>query len=246
MAGSREIDLLREVMEEEYEPDPQPEPTVKPEATVEPHHTVEQPGPLGRSRRTLRNIVRTWSPEEILQLIRSRTWPYRTWAPFYHIRDRALMSLLFLTAGRVGEVITLVLSQFDRKADPQFIIIRNMLTEKIGPASSNLPFREEFPLPRSGRLQPFTELVVEYLDKMEEYTLSTDRLFPFNRSRAYQIVNHITGKWPHWFRAQGERYYGKVFKDIFKLRDHVNVVNIRTLAKYIKTEWEESREELLR
>lgn len=197
---------------------------------------------MGKSRRTLRNIVRTYTPEEILQLITARTWPYRTWAPFYHIRDRALLSLLFLTAGRVGEVLSLVLGQFDRGADPEFIIIRNMLTEKIGPRSSNLPYREEFPLPRSGRLRPYTELVVAYLDKMEEYHIQNERLFPFSRQRAWQIVEHITGKWPHWFRAQAERMYGKKLGDLIALKDFVNVVNITTLAKYVKKEWEESRD----
>jgi integrase len=201
---------------------------------------------LGKSRRTLRNIVRTYSPEEIYQLITARSWAYRTWSPFYHTRDRALLSLLFLTAGRVGEVLSLRKSQFDRASDPEFIIIRNMLTEKIGPKSANLPYREEFPIPRSGRLQPFTELVEAYLDLMEEYHIRDERLFPFSRVRAWQIVEHITGKWPHWFRAQAERMYGKKLGDIFKLKDFVNVVNISTLAKYIKKEWEESREELLR
>ena len=75
-------------------------------------------------------------------------------------------------------------------------------------------------------------------------------LFPFKRQRGWRIVKYVTGKWPHWFRAQGERLYGKLIgggpEGIFKLRDFLNVANIQTLAKYIKTEWRESREDLLR
>ena len=255
MGKSREIDLLREAMKEDVVQEPEPEQEAR--ATVLQRDIppisqkidqgyTERKGPGGTGRRTLRHIVRTYTPEEILQLITSRTYPYKTWAPFYHTRDLALMSLLYLTAGRITEVLSLVLSQFDREADPQFIIIRNMITKKVGPTSPNLPYREEFPLPRTGILRPFTERVVAYLDLMREYHIQDERLFPFSSVQAWKIVSHITGKWPHWFRAQGERFYGKLFKDIFKLRDHANVVNIRTLAKYIKTEWGESREELLR
>jgi len=205
-----------------------------------------QPWLQGTSRRTLKDIKRTYSPEEIYELITARTYPYRTWAPHYHRRDRCFLALLYLTAGRIGEVLSLRKSQFNLEADPDFIIIQNMITEKIGPASANLPFREEFPLPRAGRLQPFTALVLEYLEELHE----EERLFPFKRQRGWRIVKHITGKWPHWFRAQAERMYGKLIgggpEGIYKLRDFLNIANIQTLAKYIKTEWRESREDLLK
>jgi len=298
MGKSREIELLREVLEEEYEPEPRPSVLqadsvgssiekedeweehlmkarrredlsrvsqrilreARPEPTVEQAPSIiqqmnatvgwrrrAQPWLQGVSRRTLRHIKRTYTPEEIYQLITSRSWPYRTWAPHYHKRDRCFLALLYLTAGRICEVLSLKRSQFDLKADPQFIIIRNMITEKIGPASSNLPFREEFPLPREGDLKPFTDLVLEYLEELHE---EDEILFPFKRQRGWRIVNHITGFWPHWFRAQAERMYGKLIgggpEGIYKLRDFLNVANIQTLGKYIKTEWEESRENLLK
>lgn len=220
--------------------------TVGSHPTGNPQKIRAQPWLQGVSRRTLKNIQRTYTPQEIYQLITSRSWPYRTWAPHYHKRDRAFLSLLYLTAGRIGEVLSLRKSQFDRSSDPQFILIRNMITEKVGPASSVLPFREEFPLPREGDLGPFTDLVLEYLEELQE----EERLFPFKRQRGWRLVNHITGFWPHWFRAQAERMYGKLIgggsQGIYRLRDFLNIANIQTLGKYIKTEWKESREDLLK
>lgn len=192
-------------------------------------------------RRTLRDVRRTWSPDEIYQLITGKQWPYRQNWPFYHCRDKAFLSLLYLTAGRVGEVLSLIRSQFDLEADSQFVIVRNMLTEKVSSKSMNLPFREEFPLARSGKLSQFTQLILEYILDLE----MDQRLFPFSRQRAHQISVHITGKWPHWYRSQGERLYARLLgKDLIALKDLVNVVNISTLAQYVKKPWDESREKL--
>ena len=193
------------------------------------------------SRRTLRDVRRTWSPEEIYELITGKQWPYRQNWPFYHCRDKAFLSLLYLTAGRVGEVLSLTRAQFDMDTDPDFIIIRNMLTEKVSAKSMNLPFREEFPLARSGKLSVFTQLIMEYIPDLE----MDERLFPFSRQRAHQICGYVTGKWPHWFRAQGERLYARLLgKDVIALKDLVNVVNVSTLTQYVKKEWDESREKL--
>lgn len=195
----------------------------------------------GVGRRTLKDVRRTWSPQEIYDLITAKTWPYKQNWPFYHCRDKAFLSLLYLTAGRVGEILSLIRSQFDLEADQDFIIIRNMLTEKVSTKSMNLPFREEFPLAREGILSQFTQLILEYILPME----LDEKLFPFNRQRAHQITVHITAKWPHWYRSQGERLYGRLLgADIIALKDLVNVVNISTLAQYVKKPWSESREKL--
>jgi len=192
-------------------------------------------------RRTLKDVRRTWSPQEIYKLITSKQWAYKQNWPFYHCRDKAFLSLLYLTAGRVGEILSLIRSQFDLEADQDFIIIRNMLTEKVSSKSMNLPFREEFPLAREGILSQFTQLIMEYILPME----LDEILFPFSRQRAHQITGFITAKWPHWFRSQGERLYARLLgSDIIALKDLVNVVNVSTLAQYVKKPWDESREKL--
>jgi len=63
-------------------------------------------------------------------LITSKTWIYKEKREFYYKRDRALMSLLFLTAGRISEVLSLTKEQFDFQADRNFIVIRNMILVK--------------------------------------------------------------------------------------------------------------------
>jgi hypothetical protein len=58
-------------------------------------------------------------------------------------------------------------------------------------------------------------------------------------------VRYVTGQWPHWFRSQGESWYGKVFSNIFALKDYVGVVSAEVLSDYVKTDWREYRKALL-
>lgn len=88
-----------------------------------------------------------------------------------------------------------------------------------------LAIRDEVPLTKKGPLARFTELVLEYLELLEK---SDAKLFMFGRSRAWQIVNHVTGKWRHFFRSQSESYYGKLFSNIFALKDFVMVNDPKT------------------
>jgi len=78
---------------------------------------MPRPWLVGVSRRTNEDIKRRLSLEQIYTLIISKSWPYRVGLDFYPIRDKALMALLFLTAGRISEVLSLTKEQFDFKAD---------------------------------------------------------------------------------------------------------------------------------
>jgi len=199
-----------------------------------------------RKKRTLKDIKERLRPEEIYHLIIMKTWPYANNQQFYHARDRALLALLYLTAGRISAVLRLVKAQFDFDADPDFIIIRNMIVIK---RKKEHVRREGYPLrdvglPRKGTLAPFTKLVETYLNMISH----DDVLFPFGRKRAWQITNHITGKWNHYFRSQSESYYGRyVFRrDPIGLAEYIGIKNIQTLKEYVKTTWEDYRDQLLR
>lgn len=85
---------------------------------------------VGVSRRTNEDIKKRLGIEQIYNLITSERWPYKTYQDFYHTRDKALMALLFLTASRITEVLSLKKEQFDFQADKNFIIIRNMILVK--------------------------------------------------------------------------------------------------------------------
>lgn len=212
---------------------------------------MPRPWLIGVKRRTNEDIKERLGIKQIYDLMTSKEWPYKTQPDFYHTRDRALMSLLFLTAGRISEVLTLRKEQFDFEADENFIVIRNMIlvkrlkTRKGKPVRHRTaPIRDEVPLPLKGPLSRFTKPVQDYLDLIEE---PKEKLFEFKRHRAWQIVNYITGQWCHWFRSQAESYYGKyVYSTPFALRDFVGVSDIESLGPYVKTQWRDYKEKLLR
>ena len=177
-------------------------------------------------------------------MIQSKTWPYKTNMEFYKCRDRALISLLFLTCGRISEVLSLTKNQFVFDEDPDFIIVKNMIVVKRKKKAKRKrrSIRDEVPLPRAGPLAPFTRFVNEYLERLSNPEAN---LFKFGRHRAWQIVHYITGKWCHYFRSQGESWYGKIFSNIFALKDFVGVVDTSTLSDYVKTDWKEYRDRML-
>jgi len=78
---------------------------------------MPRPWLVGVSRRTNEDIKKRLSLEQIYNLITAKSWPYKTGLDFYPIRDKALMALLFLTAGRISEVLSLTKEQFDFEAD---------------------------------------------------------------------------------------------------------------------------------
>mgnify|MGYP001110564993 CR=1 FL=1 len=211
---------------------------------------MPQPWLVGVKRRTLEDIKAHLGLEQIFNLITSKNWPYKTDMENYYRRDRCLMALLFLTAGRISEVLSLIREQFDFQADPNFIIIRNMVlvkrlkTRKGKPVKhTTSPIRDEVALPLSGPLSKFTQLIEDYVLSINE---PKARLFSFGRRRAWQIVNHITGKWCHWFRSQAESYYGKyIFTTPFALRDFIGVTDIESLGPYVKTQWRDYEDKLL-
>lgn len=196
------------------------------------------------------NIDHRLRPKEVYDLVTSKTLNYKSDPSFYHARDKALLALLYLTAGRISEVLKLRKSQFDSETDKDFIIIRDMKVVKRRKKTlkkHGVPLRE-VPLPLNGKLAPFTRLVMEYLKLVKDNTM----LFPshkkerehMSRIRAWQIVNGITGQWCHYFRSQAESHYGRVFKDVIALANFVRVVNVQTLSEYVKTSWEDYRLEL--
>lgn len=198
------------------------------------------------------HIKRRLRPQEVYELIAWKTLKYQTTPDFYHARDRALLSLLYLTAGRISEVLRLNKNQFDFESDTDFIIIRDMVVVKRRKETIKkygVPLRE-VPLPREGQLSPFTKLIEDYVNQIPGDSM----LFPshkkarlhMTRQRAWQIVTGITGKWCHYFRSQAESNYGRIFKDVIALADFVRVVNVQTLSEYVKTSWEDYRLQLSR
>ena len=71
---------------------------------------MPQPWLVNVHRRTLDNVEYA-RPSEVLELIKAKFWPYKTNMQFYQSRDKALLSLLYLTCGRINEVLSLTKKQ---------------------------------------------------------------------------------------------------------------------------------------
>jgi len=197
-------------------------------------------------KRTLKDIKYRLSPKQVYDLICGKAYPYAWSRFFYQTRDRALLALLYLTGGRISEVLRLRKSQFDFDLDPNFVVIRDMVVvkrKKSIVAKEGYPIRE-VALPLKGRLAAFTRLVIKYLELLDE----DEKLFKFTRQRAWQIVYYITGKWNHYFRSQAESYLGRyVFRrDPVGLAEYMGIKNVQTLREYVKTSWEDYKRELLK
>ena len=136
-----------------------------------------------------------------------------------------------------------------------FLFITNMpivkrsckVIEKYGPQVAQRD-RLAFPL-KTGlfdsvfydQLVPFTWLVMEYLEK---YAPEKGKLFPYQDCRAWQIINHCTGKFPNWFRAQADRFYGwYITRDSVKHSKFVGRVKAESSMPYIRYTWSDDLKE---
>jgi len=187
-------------------------------------------------RRTLANKGKRIEPEQILKWLETRHWNYSWNIEWYELRDKALISLLYLLCARVSEVLRLRREQF--KERKHFLIVKEFKVVK----NKVSPIRDDWALPKRGRLAPFTNIVLEYLEKLPA---NRDELFLIGRSRAWQIVKEITGKWNHWFRAMGEAYYmRRVFKDPVKCASALRLRRSDTLIEYVPYEWKDYEKQL--
>lgn len=193
----------------------------------------------GTSRRTLQDIepiVYRQIERRIYNMIYEEHWPYKVRIPFYVARDRALMALLFLTMGRIHEVLKLTKSQFDLVSNPKFVIIQNYEVGKRKKATIRRFGRTYIDIPISKK-SIFMKTITDYLE------VSDEKLFKFGRYRAWQIIKHVTGLWCHWFRAQAQSFYVNklgnpaVVSDMFK-------VKIETIMFYFRGLWMDHQDKL--
>jgi len=191
-------------------------------------------------RRTLKDIEYYPTPVEIYETITTNPgWPYKRKAEFYITRDRALVCVLYLLAIRVSEALRLRKMQFLFPEDTGIqdrIIVRGIKLSKARRKEKLRKelFRQENWLPLTGARAPLTQFIVDYLNLLEK----PDFLFPFNRTRAWQIVSLLTGSTCHWFRAFGEDFlYSQWNYDLLAVADYVKV-DPRTLSQYIRKRYE--------
>lgn len=182
------------------------------------------------SRRTLKFIDHYPTPRQIYETIMfHQGWPYKTNREYYAKRDRALCAITYLLAARISEILRLKRSQF--YVEKARVIVQKIELSKT--RSHSKPrhdlYRQEAWLPLVGNRNSLTQLVIDYLEACE-----TERLFPFGRVRAYQIISTITGEPCHWLRAYGENYlYDHWDKDLLAVADYIKV-DVQTLQHYVR------------
>lgn len=218
------------------------------------------------ARRTLKHIKDYLKPEKIYQLITNKTCKYKTRRPFHWCRDRAFMAMAFGSAGRVtaicgGERYETVDKKLEvagthpgicRKnfeISESHLVVKGMTVVKraqsvIRKYGEGVTTRNPFAFPLEcslhenaywDQLVPFGWLIVEYLERFKP----EDRLFKFSRYRGWQIVNYVTGMWPHWFRAQSEHFYGYyIHRHPIKLAEFVKIIDVTQVKDYVGSTWD--------
>lgn len=176
-------------------------------------------------------------------MVMRKGWNYKTNQDYYLKRDRAFLSLMFLSGLRVSEVLRIREDQFDLESDLEFVIVRDV---QISKRKVRTIQREGVPkidvaLPLSGELSLFTKLVLDYLSVCE-----SERLFTFGPARALVITKATTGKWNHYFRSQRLSHLINLIRSTDATAKIVGIKNPGTIAHYYKGTWREFREELSR
>ena len=84
-----------------------------------------------KARRTLEDIQEYYSPETILKILEGDTgWNHRVKGGYFHLRDRALVCVLYLCALRVSEALRLKKSQFGIDVEKQRVKVVGIMLSK--------------------------------------------------------------------------------------------------------------------
>jgi len=157
--------------------------------------------------------------------------------------DRALISALFETGGRVSEVLMLGKDNF--VVQKPFLVVKAMPVlkrySKIGEyvdengkvrwkTRKKIGYRT-FPIHMN---EPLCPSLLEYIDKIKE-----GKLFHIGRTQVYRIVRSLdTNIFPHWFRAQRASQLALEYGfDVHDLIDFFNWKSLQTAIHYSRMGW---------
>ena len=180
------------------------------------------------TRRVLTDIREYPSSAELFEkIVKSPGMTYKTNIEFYKVRDRALISLTYLLALRVSEVLRLEKEQFTEKSN--YVEVKAIQVSK----RKKPMFRRVGFLPLIGDRRRFTFLIMQHLRQVE-----TGKLFKFGRVWAYKIVTATLGVPVHWLRAYGEDFLYTLYKgDVLAVADYI-FVDPRTITLYLRRRFE--------
>lgn len=110
-----------------------------------------------------------------------------------NLRDKALVSLLYITAGRVSEVLEITRESFDKTVKSN----RNIVIIKLPNRKHKKRYYKEIPVPLDRKDNIF------FLKVVEEYVNSSPgihKLFPISKQRVWQILRKEIDMNPHYLR----------------------------------------------
>jgi len=136
-----------------------------------------------------------WKYQKILQNKKEVPTPndiYIAARKITNLRNRCLFILLYLTAGRISEVVGTL---YRKDINEQFINNRRIIMIRMFNRKNPHRKFKDIPVPYDKESLLLDELLNFIKDKdMEE------ALFPFSRTRGYQIIKKEAGFNPHWLR----------------------------------------------
>lgn len=158
-------------------------------------------------------------------------------------KDRALISALFETGGRVSEVLMLKKDNFIVQ-EPYLVVKAMPVIKRYKKIQDYIDIKgrkrwktekkkatRTFPIHLK---EPLCEFLLDYIKKLE-----TDRLFNISRVQAYRIIRELDSNiFPHWFRAQRASQLALEYGfDIHDLIDFFNWKNIQIATHYSHMGW---------
>jgi len=161
-------------------------------------------------------------------------------------RDKALISLLFCTGGRVSEVLLLERKNFQFTQSREFIIIVGMPIlkryKKIGVTKDEVTLKKKWKTKKELAYRTFpikwSEPLTPYFT---DYVLNREgKIFDISRIRVYQIVRELNKDiYPHWFRSQRASQLASEYKsfDFQKIMQFFGWQSIEAGLRYSHLGW---------
>jgi len=185
-----------------------------------------------KGRRSLKYIQMYPRVQDIFNKLQyGESLDYKSDMEHYLRRDKALVALTYLLAGRISEVLRLEKKQFIMEKEIILVQAIKLSKSKLKNRPRKNQYRQEAFLALTGERAKITQYVLDYLlnDAPTE-----GRIFKFGTRHALRITIALTQEPCHWLRAYGENYlYDHWDHDILAVADYVKV-DPRTLANYIR------------
>lgn len=197
---------------------------------------------LGGGKRRKPKSLPMLTPEELLILINKKC---------KSLRDKAFLSMMWLTACRVGEVVQYSRSfkengkwkkyniaegikkfqvRPEQLEDKWYLVIENVRVLK-----KRHPDFKTIAIPEREKEIPFINYIVEYMGTLPN---DDDILFNFSRQRGYQIIRQVTGLFPHFFRTARLTFLCNEYNlDAADLKEWVQWSSIGNADAYLRTSW---------